>query len=111
MVNTPTKKTSSKQTSTNTTAKLSKLTANSHIFTKFVGSLEIKPKQQSRMSLGMFNPKNPAKGFSVNLDLDPESSDNVTTEITTLGNSARYELILQVANFGDHKLQAEIWQI
>ena len=83
----------------------------SHIFTKYVGSLEVKPHQQSHMSLGRYNAEQPAKGFSINISPDPSSPNSVTTQVTSLGNARRYELILRVANYGTEKLQAEIWQI
>lgn len=84
--------------------------SDSYVFTKYLGSLELKPRQQSHMSLGLFNPSKPAKGFLVNVSPDPNVSDSVVTQITSLGNARHYELILRVANYGDQKLQAEVWE-
>ena len=79
-----------------------------HIFTKFVGSLDIKPRDQQRLSLGHFTAAHPAKGFSIALNPEPETPDTVVAHITPLGTAKRYELVLHVANFSDESLNVEV---
>ena len=87
-------------------------TSDSSIFTHFVGRLEAKPHQQSRMSLGLFSDDNPPKGFCVTLSPDPETADSVTSRISSpLGSSHSYELLLDITNYGKQKVQAEVWQM
>lgn len=110
MANTPSPKTTQATARKKTSASRPTSASDSHIFTKYIGSLELKPRQQSHMSLGLFNPAKPAKGFLVNVSPDPSAPDSVTTQITSLGNTRHYELILRVANYSDQELQAEIWE-
>lgn len=81
----------------------------SHVFTKFVGRFNLKPRDQQRMSLGHFTVAHPAKGFSIALNPEPKTPDTVVTHITPLGTAKRYELVLHVANFSDELLNVEVW--
>lgn len=83
----------------------------SQVFTRYVGKLEVGPWQQSRMSLGVFDDNNPAKGFSVNLTAGPEFAEAVMTRVISLNRSKQYELMLHIANNGDKKIGIEIWQM
>lgn len=83
----------------------------SQIFTKLVGRLDLKPRDQQRISLGHFTAAHPAKGFSIALNPEQESSDAVVTHITPLGMANRYELILHITNYSDTAVSAEVWQM
>lgn len=83
----------------------------SQIFTKLVGRLDLKPRDQQRMSLGHFTTAHPAKGFSITLNPEPETPDAVVTHITPLGTAKQYELVLHVANFSDKSLTVEVWRM
>jgi hypothetical protein len=85
--------------------------ARSSIFTKYVGKLEVKSRQQSRLSLGIFSDDDPAKGFSIEFSPEPESLESVVTQITTIGSPKHHELILQVANYGDKSVRGKVWQM
>ena len=83
----------------------------STIFTKYIGRLHVAPQQQIQMSLGVFGTHRPLKGFSVNINPDPDPDESVVAEILSTGSDKRYELILNVANFGDHAVIADVWQM
>jgi len=83
----------------------------SQFFTKFVGRLQVKPRQQSRMSLGLFDSSNLAKGFCTTLTPDPLPGTVVTQIATPLGRMETYELTLQITNYGTEEIQAEVWQM
>ncbi|HSX31411.1 MAG TPA: hypothetical protein VLE99_05845 [Candidatus Saccharimonadales bacterium] len=86
-------------------------TERSQVFTRFVGKLDLLPQQQSRLSLGMFSSDRPAKGFSIGLSPEPDYEDSLVTQVLSIGGEKRHELILQIANYGNRKISAEIWQI
>jgi hypothetical protein len=80
-----------------------------HVFTQLKGTITVKPREQSRMSLGTFNDTKPPKGFSI--EVNPEDAESVVSQITSLGTSKRYELILHIANYGDVVVDAEVWSL
>lgn len=83
----------------------------SQIFVKFVGKLEVKPQEQPSLLLGNFTSKQPAKGFSIQLDPDPNPAESIVIQITRLGTDKRYRLVLHVANYGTKTVHAEVWSI
>lgn len=83
----------------------------SSVFTNYVGDIQVGPWQQSRMSLGIFSPERPAKGFSINLVSDFVPSDAITTHILSEQRGTRSELILHIANRSDKMIDIEIWQM
>lgn len=78
---------------------------------RFIEKVEVRPQQQSRIFLGSFTADNPPKGFSIELSPDPEPPGSVVTEVTNLGTSKKYELVLHVANYGNKSAVAEVWQL
>jgi hypothetical protein len=83
----------------------------SSIFIHYVGELQVKPRQQSRMSLGLYSSDRPAKGFSISYHPEPAEPMAVTAEINSLGRSNHYELTLQITNFSSQKMVAEVWSM
>lgn len=83
----------------------------SQIFVKFVGKLEVKPQEQPSLLLGKFTSEQPAKGFSIQLDPDPDPAESIVTQITRLGTDKRYRLILHIANYGAKTVHAEVWSM
>jgi len=83
----------------------------STVFTKFVGMLDVRPWQQSRVSLGTFDERHPAKGFSVDVVSEPTTPEAITTRIITLARDGAYELVLQISNRGTTTVGVEIWQM
>ncbi len=82
------------------------------VFTRYVGKLDVKPRQQSRLSLGLFSADNPAKGFCVHLTPEPEDPESITSHIATpMGRMSTYELTLQITNYGAERISAEVWQM
>lgn len=81
------------------------------IFSKYVGTLHVSPQQQLQLSLGYFGVDNPGKGFSVELEPDPEPLGSVVTEILSVGSTKQHELILNVANYGQRAVSAKVWQM
>jgi len=84
----------------------------SSIFTQFMGLIEAQPRQQSRMSLGLFSDKTPPKGFCVVVHNDAAAPDSVTSRISQpFGSTGVYELMLHLTNFGSKKVEVEVWQM
>lgn len=76
-----------------------------------VEKLDVKPGEQRRIALGSFTKDDPAKGFSVELSPDPEPAGSVVTEVSSLGTSRRYRLVLHIANYGNKTASAEVWRL
>jgi hypothetical protein len=73
--------------------------------------IELKPTEQQRIPLGNFKEDNPPKGFSVEITPDPEPVGSVLTEVTSLGTTKEYKLILHITNFGIRTVSAEVWRL
>ena len=78
-----------------------------------IGEIEIRPREQSRLSLGTFHKNKPPKGFVI--DITPEPiEDSIVTQVTRLesgAGGASEELILHIANYGDKTICAEVRQL
>jgi hypothetical protein len=83
----------------------------SSVFTKYIGTLKVGRAEQLRMSLGVFGADRPAKGFSIEINPDPEPAETITTEVLAVGSATRHELFLEVANFGNKPITIEVWRI
>lgn len=90
---------------------MAKVASKSHIFTKFVGELEVKPQEQPHLVLGVYSSKRPAKGFSIEYTPEPESTDSLVSQIYQVGDDEHYKLILQIANYGTDTVRAEVWRM
>ena len=76
-----------------------------------VGEISIKPGEQPHMSLGNFYKTNPAKGFSIRIDPEPQD-DAIVTKIVGLESAdGGYELVLHIANYGNKIVKAIVWLI
>lgn len=73
--------------------------------------IELKPTEQHRISLGSFKEGNPPKGFSVEITPDPSPAGSVLTEVTSLGTTKQYKLILHITNYGVKTVSAEVWEL
>lgn len=76
-----------------------------------IEKIELKPIDQRRISLGDFTADNPPKGFSIKVTPDPEPTGSVLTEVTSLGTSKRYKLVLHITNYSVRTISAEIWRL
>lgn len=76
-----------------------------------IEKIELKPMDQRRISLGSFTGDNPPRGFSVEITPDPDPEGSVLSEVTSLGTSCQYKLIMHITNYGVRTVSAEIWQI
>jgi hypothetical protein len=76
-----------------------------------VEKLDVKPGEQRRVALGSFAKDNSAKGFSIELNPDPTPAGSVVTEVSSLGTSRRYRLVLHIANYGTKTVNAEVWRL
>lgn len=83
----------------------------STVFTKFVGRLRVAPQQQARLSLGVYGTGRHEKGFSVELKPTPDPDESVVTQVFSIGSSERHELVLNIANYGDRTVTADVWQM
>jgi len=74
-----------------------------------IGEVKIKPHEQSRLLLGSFTKDKSPTGFSVHVT--PESEhDSVTSTIMSLDKKANaYNLIMNIENFGDKTVKAQVW--
>jgi hypothetical protein len=73
-----------------------------------IEKIAIKPGQQCRIYLGSYSEANPPTGFSVELNPDPVPANSVVTEVSSLGLSQHYKLILHIANYGTKTITAEV---
>lgn len=71
--------------------------------------IEVKPKEQSRVSLGNYDKTGSPRGFVIRVNPESEK-DAIVTQITrlSLGQNGEYELILHIANYGDRSMGVEI---
>jgi hypothetical protein len=82
-----------------------------NISSELIGKIRVKPHEQPRLSLGSYTTDQPPKGFSIEIHPDPEPKESIVTEITKMGITRRYELILHVANYGNKAVTAKVWQL
>jgi hypothetical protein len=73
--------------------------------------IELEPTEQQRIPLGNFKEDNPPKGFSVEITPDPDPAGSVLTEVTSLGTTKEYKLILHITNYGIRTVSAEVWKL
>lgn len=74
-----------------------------------VVTLEVRPRGQSRVSLGNFTVDNPPKGFSLQVTPD-HNPDAVVPQLTRLGAMYdKYELVLNVVNYGDRTVSVDVF--
>jgi hypothetical protein len=73
--------------------------------------IELKPTEQQRIPLGSFKEDNPPKGFSVEITPDPSPAGSVITEVTSLGTTKQYKLVLHITNYGSRTISAEVWKL
>jgi hypothetical protein len=76
-----------------------------------IQKIELKPAEQQRIPLGSFKEGNPPKGFSVEITPDPNPAGSVLTEVTSLGTTKQYRLILHVTNYGAKTVNVEVWRL
>lgn len=74
-----------------------------------VVTLEVRPRDQGRVSLGDFTVDNPPKGFL--LQATPNDyPEAVVSQLTSLsGTYDRYELVLHIANYGDRTEVVDVY--
>ena len=82
-----------------------------HRQAKLITENGVKIGEQQRITLGSFTAASPPKGFSIELTPDPNPVGSVVTEVTSLGTSKRYKLVLLIANYGTKAVTAKIWQL
>lgn len=75
-----------------------------------IGEIEVKAKEQPRMSLGNFSDTNPPKGFAIYITPEPEPGD-IVTQVTQIGGDKHCEMVLHIANYGNKTVCAEVWQL
>lgn len=83
----------------------------STVFTQFVGRLRVAPQQQTHLSLGVYGNYRHEKGFSIELKPTPHPDESVVTQILSVGSDERHELILNITNYGDRAVTADVWQM
>ena len=94
---------------TTSRARSGQIKSQSSVFTKYIGSLKVRPAEELQLSLGVFGADRPEKGFSISLAPDPNPSESVVTQILSIGSATRHELFLCLANFSDKPVTAEVW--
>lgn len=76
-----------------------------------IEKLELKPREQRHISLGSFVGDDPPKGFSVEVAPDPDPTDSVRTEVTSLGTPRQYRLVMNISNDGAKTVSAAVWRL
>lgn len=79
--------------------------------TTLIEKLDIKPGQRRRVALGHFTKDNPTSGFSVELKPDSLPVDTVVTQISSLGTTDQYRLVMHIVNHGAQTVSAEVQQL
>lgn len=75
-----------------------------------VGEIEVRPGEQTQMSLGIFHEGDSLKGFAI--QPLPTAEDELTARIVRIDQTdATYELILHVANYNTSTADVEIRKI
>lgn len=74
-------------------------------------SVEVKPLDQQRHTLGDYSPDERLKGFSVEFSPDPDPENSVVTQISNTKVGKKYRLHLHVANFGSKAVTAIVHQL
>lgn len=79
-------------------------------FNSLIAEVEIKPVEQTHISLGNYPRKQRPQGFAIKPY--PEVSDEeLITQITKLEHeSGEYELVLHVANYSEKIISIEVWR-
>lgn len=79
---------------------------------KPIGEIEVRPGEQSHISLGVFQEKERLKGFTTELTPEPQDEDAIVTHVARIEKENEgYELILHIANYGNKTVSAEIRQL
>jgi len=78
---------------------------------RLIGSVEVRPFNQSRILLGNFTQQKPPKGFAVELTPDPLPADSFTTEVLTSPNETGYRLMMHLANHGNTAITASVYHM
>lgn len=75
-----------------------------------IGEVEVKSRDQTHISLGVFSNIKPPKGFTTYVTPNPQD-DAIDTQIVRLdAEDDTYELVLYIGNYGDKTISAEIRQ-
>lgn len=82
-----------------------------HRRASFLEKIKVKPGEQQRILLGNFTGDKPPKGFSVEVAPDPNPAGSLFTEVTSLGTTKRYKLVLHVTNYGTKPVVAAVSQL
>lgn len=75
-----------------------------------IAEIEVKPREQSHISLGNFDSHHPPKGFAIHINPEPET-EAITTQIISFGTDQEYELVLHIANYATKTISAEVWRL
>lgn len=76
-----------------------------------IQTIDIKPGEQRRITLGNFDTDNPTKGFSVEFKPSPKPANSVVSEVSTLSKSKHYEMVMDIINHGTKAVNAEVRQL
>ena len=89
---------------------LKKYAGKSH--SQLVGEIEVRPNEQTHMSLGTFQEDQHPKGFTIEPLPAPPEDDAIVARIVRLNQaSAAYELVLHVANYSNTTIDVEIREL
>lgn len=78
---------------------------------KLLGEITIKPRNQGRMLLGSYAASDALRGFSIQLQPQPDPEDAVVTQISNAGTTQQYKLLLHIMNYGTKTVTATVWQL
>lgn len=76
-----------------------------------VAEIELRPEEELHIPLGVFNPTSTPKGFSIDVEPNPEE-DAIVAQITQIEqNDAAEEWVLLIANYSTTTVSAAVWQL
>lgn len=78
-----------------------------------IAIIEVKPREDSKISLGTFSKTEPPVGFAVEVYPEPDPEGSLTTKIVSVlkEKSERYELMLLLDNYGIKTVTVEVSEL
>lgn len=76
-----------------------------------IGELKIKPHEHSRLLLGSFRQGAAPKGFSIHITPDSEHEFVASSIITLDRAGGKCNLVMNIENFGNKTVKAQVWPI
>lgn len=74
-------------------------------------TIDVKPTEQKSCFLGEYPRDAKLRGFSVEIDPEPDPENSVVTHVINMGDSKKHKLHLEIANFSNKRITATVREI